>query len=528
MDKKTKIVHLLALSIGLAAGLLHSACGQSPSTQTLAGKSQFQKLLRDTDKFLKQYETERKERKQNTDKSYKLCSDSISRLKDLAVKLGAKTPEKNVWLADVLMIETKFLELNGNISSDGCEQALAIFRLALPANSPKIAEAQNKLAYLYLRSGKTSDAADLLNQSIKIMEFNKGQGAGDLAEAIEKCMQKGMSRAVEAKRITRRAARSIAKYAPDNKAARASSLYAVSLCGGDNMNIFDKSTPSEEEKALAQALALHESNGSGNSLKTAELLETQAKNEERQGKCSQAVKTYKRVVTIREKLAAENFSLLGQTYRQYSGYLIADKNFLLAETYQKKILAFFEKSPGPNDQELRTALHNIAAFYANNKKLKDATSQYERIWALQKKHNDTNVEVQEQLAKLYIAMEDYSAAERCLKTSLEMHSKSAQSKPLDDDYKAIENLLLLATVQTKQGKLSEAGNHFQQLKSTYEKNANKFGFLYFGEKFPKQFLIPYVEYLEKANKKEEANNMKGRLEALLKKEATLCLGCGRG
>lgn len=531
MDKKTEIIHLFALSIGLAAGSLHGAYGQSPSAQTVAGKSQFQKILGDTDKFLKQYENERKERKQNTDKSYKLCSDNISRLKNLAAKLGGHDPEKNIWLADVLMIETKFLELNGNISTEECKQALAIFKLTQPANSLKIAEAQNKLAYIYSRSGNISDAADLLSSSIDIMEANKGAGATPLADAIDKCMKSGFSRAVEARRITQRAARSIKKYAGNNSDALATALHAVSLCPGGNeiAKLFpnQKTEQSPQEKALEQALALQEKKGLI-SLKLAEFLETQAKNQNSYAKFDNAVKTYAKVVSMREKLAPNDINLLSRTYDTYAEFLVNAKDLTQAEAAKKKNLALFEKNPGQEQYSLCNAVSSMGSFYLSCKKFKEAAACFERLKSIQSKQKNSRPETYDQLVSIYLQQGDYQSANKILESKIELFYKDSGTKPLDEDYGMRKDILTLAMLKLKLGNIDSAGKCLNRVKEGYDKAYNKSKFLYFGDRYPKDFLILYKEFLEKAGNASEAKVMKDRLNASINAEAKICPGCGRG
>ncbi len=531
MDKKTEIIHLFALSIGLVAGSLHCAYGQSYSPQTVAGKSQFQKLLSDTDKFLKQYEIERKERKQNTDKSYKLCSDSISRLKDLAAKLGGHDPEKNIWLADVLMIETKFLELNGNISTEECKQALDIFKLTLPANSPKIAEAQNKLAYIYSRSGKTSEAADLLNSSIDIMESNKGAGATALADAINKCMRTGFSRAVEARRITQRTVRSIKKYAGSNSEALATALHAVSLCpGADEIaRLFPnkKTEQTPQEKALEQALSLQEKKGLI-SLKLAEFLETQAKTQNSQAKFDDSVKTYSKVVSMREKLAPNDINLMSRTYNTYAEFLVNAKDLAQAEAAKKKNLALFEKNPGQEQYSLCNAVSSMGSFYLNCKKLKEAAACFERLRAIQSKQKNQRPETYDQLVSIYLQQSDYQSANRILESKVELFYKDNGTKPLDQDYSLRNDIQTLAMIKLKLNKLDLAGKCLNRVKEGYDKAYNKSKFLYFGDRYPKDFLNLYRDYLDKSGNASEAKVMKDRLNAAVNAEMKVCPGCGRG
>lgn len=531
MDKKKDILRLLALSIGIAAGSMIGVPCQGAPDQNLPVKNQFQKLMQDSDKFLKIYEKERKERKSDTDKTYKLCFDSLTKSKELAEKIGAAQPEKNIWLADALMLNARFLELNGNISSSDYEQALAIRKEAFPPTSPKIAEIQNKLAYIYSRSGKVSDAADLLDSSIGIMESNKGAGATELADAIDKCMKSGFARAVEARRITHRAARAIKKYASNNSEALATSLHAVSLCPGTNemAHFFPnkKSEPSPEEKALEQALALQEKRGLI-SLKLAEFLETQARNQNSHSKFEDAAKTYSKVVSMREKLAANDIRLLSRTYDQHAEYLLNAKNFAQAEASKKKGLALFEKNQGPDPHSLNNALSSLGSFYLNAKKPKEAAATFERLRSLLKKQNSSEADVDDKLVSIYLQQKDYQNANRILESKLEAFNKDYGSKPLDQDYALRRDIQNLAMIKMKLGKLDAAGNFLNRVKDGYDRSYNKSKFLYFGDRYPKDFLILYQEYLEKSGNLSEAKVMKDRLNAAIRVEVKICPGCGRG
>ncbi len=525
-DNKSALMLALSISVGLGVGSGAGFCSPGPnppsSNISKVQESQFQKLIQETKKNLKLLEQERQARKSGSgDATYSTCRKLLDKLQEMAINSTQK--------ADVHMLQGEFLELNGNINPENFRKALTLRENAFGSNNPKVAESLNKLAFIILREGNTSEAADLLNRSIKIMEFNKGAGANDLAETLDKCMKRGMSRAIEAKRITHKAARAIAKYAGKNDTALATCLHAVSLCGGEPNYIFgqEKVPPSEEEKALAQAVKLQEKSGGKDTLKIAEFLETQAKNERARGKSVEAAKTYKRVVEIREKLSSGNVSLLSRTYDQYAEYLINANDYTQAESFRKKGLSFFEKNPGEKDHALRTALLNMSYFYQNNRKLKEAANCYERILKLQNRNDDPGVGTIDNLSKIYLQMKDYPDAERTLKASLAIRTKVANPN-IADDYEARANVLNLGMVETKLGKLDEAGKLLQQVKDSYDRSFAKTKYSFFGDKYPKDFMSAYVEYLEKAGKTSEAQALKARLEASLKKELDACLGCGRG
>ncbi|MDX2106397.1 MAG: tetratricopeptide repeat protein [Candidatus Melainabacteria bacterium] len=531
MDKKKDILRLLALSIGIAAGAFFSVPSQGAPDQNLPVKNQLQKLMQDSDRFLKVYEKEKKERKSDTNKSYKLCFDSLAKSKELAEKLGGAQPEKNVWLADALMLNARFLELNGNISASDYEQALAIRKEAFPPTSPKIAEVQNKLAYLYSRSGKVSDAADLLDSSIDIMESNKGAGATELAEAIDKCMKSGFARAVEARRITRRAARAIKKYAGNNTEALATALHAVSLCPGSNemAHLFPNkiSKPSPEETALEQALALQEKKGLI-SLKLAEFLETQARNQNSHSKFEDAAKTYSKVVLMREKLAANDVRLMSRTYDQHAEYLLNAKNIAQAEASKKKSLALYEKNPGADPHSLNNALSSLGSFYLSAHKPKEAAATFEKLRSLQKKQNMQTGDAEDKLVSIYLQQNDFQNANRILESKLELFHKDLGSKPLNLDYGVRRDVQTLGMIKMKLGNLDAAGKFLNRVKDGYDRSYNKNKFLYFGDRYPKDFLNLYQEYLEKSGNLSEAKVMKDRLNAAIFSEAKACPGCGRG
>lgn len=529
-----KTFRTLALSLGLGIGLNASIYTPSaavpPTKSSGASESQFQKLLLEASDCLRLYEKERTERKISKQDTYLLCHNALKKAQQIAEKMnGGANPDKNTNLADVLILEGKFLELSGNISAEQYKQALAIREKALGPNNPKVAEALNKLAYIYVRSGALSDAADLLERSTKIMETNKGSGANDLAESIDKCMQHGLQRAVEARRITRRVANSIKKFASNNLAAQATSLHAVSLCPNEQIFAIGQQKPptTKEDEALSQALALQEKSG-GTSLKLAEFLETQAKIQNQKWQYPEAVKSYAKVVAIREALASNNISLLSRTYNTYADLLISSKNYPQAEATKKKNLALFEKHPGRENLELSNALSNMAYFYNSNKKLKESAACYERILTIQKKLEHPSTSPYENLAKIYVQLKDYQNAERILEILVALAEADAKGKSVDDNYEVRTNILNLALVKTRLGKLDAAGKYMNRVKESYERAFNKSHILYFSEKYPKEFMIFYIEYLEKAGKTAEALTMKTKLEAALKLEATICPGCGRG
>lgn len=530
--KSTRAIPMLALSLslGICAGIFYpSFASPPPGANVSAMESQFQKLLLETKKNLSLYEKEREEHKSGPKDLYSVCNKNLDKAQEMALKLGgAGSQNKNTRLADVLMLHGNFLELSGNINPEKYEKALEIRETVFGPDHVLTAESLNKLAYIYVRSGQISNGADLLDRSIKIMEHNKGAGANDLAEALNKCMQRGMQRALEAKRITKRAARSIKKYAGTNTQAVATSLHALSKCEGERPILFgqEKAPTTEEDKALSQALALQEKNG-GASLKMAELLETQAKKEDQKGQYPEAAKTYARVVAMREKLAPTNFSLLTRTYEAHACYLLNARNFPQAEVFKKKSLALYEKNPGPDDMALTTALKNMASFYKANNKLKECAACHERILKLKQWHESHTAETMDELAKVQFQMKDYPGAEHTLEALLAYYQKSAKGQFYDDDYNARRNILTLALAKTRLGKLDAAGKYIYRVKSSYERDTKSHNF-YFGEKYPKDFMLAYIEYLDKAGKTAEALAMKTRLDAVIKKEVAACLGCGRG
>lgn len=526
-NKNKKLILALSLSLGIHVCSFELCFAAPPPKSGSSLEIQFQKQLQEARKNIKLYEKERQERK-HTD-MYSVCQKSLDKAQELALQLSsAGGKNKNTQLADVLMLQGDFLELSGNINPEHYKKALEIKQNVFGKDNVQVAEALNKLAYIYVRSGELSDACDLLEQSIKIMESNNGSGANDLAETIDKCMQRGMKRALEAKRITRRAARSIKKYAGTNNSAIATSLHAVSLCENEQPLLFgrEKPPPSEEDKALSQALAMQEKSG-GASLKLAEFLETQAKKEDQKGAYPEAAKTYAKVVTMREKLAPTNIGLLHQTYESYACFLLNARNFPQAEIIKKKSLALFEKNPGQDDTALSTALKNMASFYKSNNKLKEAANCYERMLKLKQWHESHTAETLDDLAKVQFQMKDYPGAERTLEALLAKYQKKADWRSFDNDYVARRNVLTLAIVKTRLGKLDAAGNYMTHVKDSYERDSRSHNF-YYGEKYPKDFMVAYIEYLSKAGKTSEALAMKTKLDAFIKKEADACPGCGRG
>ncbi len=520
----------LSLSLGICAGIFQPANTAPPLESNNSGmESQFQKLLLEAKKNLKHYEQEKEERKSGPKDLYSICHKNLDKVQELALRLGSGgSLNRNTRLADVLMLQGNFLELSGNINPEKYEKALAIRQSVYGANNVQTAESLNKLAYIYVRSGQLSDGADMLNRSIKIMELNKGAGANDLAEAIDKCMQRGLQRALEAKRITKRAARSIKKYAGTNTQAVATSLHALSKCEGERPILIgqEKAPVTEEDKALSQALALQEKSG-GASLKMAELFETQAKKEDQKGQFQDAAKTYSRVVALRESLAPTNFQLITHSYEAYARYLLNARNYPQAEIIKKKSLALYEKNPGHEDMGLSTALLNMASFYKANNKLKETASCYERILKLRQRHESHTAEILDKLAQVQFQMNDCPGAERTLEALLALYEKSSKGHSIDDDYIARRNILTLGLVKTRLGKLDAADRFMNRVKNSYERDS-KAHYFYYGEKYPKEFMLAYIEYLNKAGKSSEALAMKTRLDSLIKKEAQACPGCGRG
>ncbi|MBX9724708.1 MAG: hypothetical protein K2X81_25105 [Candidatus Obscuribacterales bacterium] len=517
-------INLLAL--GLSLSLSQGAPGQcSPANSK---NTQLQKLLDETRKNLKQLETDRNSPRSSSGDLSTKCHKLIDKAQELSTSINPKS-DTNKQLADVLMLKADLLELTGNIDSEPLETALKIQEKAFGPNNPKVGETLNKLAYVTLRKGEISDAADLLNRSIQIMEFNKGTGASELADALDKCMKRGFQRAIEARRITCRATRSIAKYAGKESPAMATCLHAFSLNGSEQGFVWgaDRLPPSAEETALIQALKLQEKGGK-ESLKIAEFLETLAQMQDRKGKKDDAVKTYKRVVELREKLAGENLSLLISTYNKYRDYLLQIKDTVQAEATMKKVFAFYEKHPGEEEEYLKSGHLSMGSFYKRIGKPKEAIACYERAFKLQNKHGDTNTDVLDELSKLYFQLGDYSNSERTLKIAFSTLAKKSKSARPEDDYVIRDKLLNLAITQTKLGKFDEAGKNFQRVKDSFERITDLGNFLYLGERLPKNFMIPYVEYLQKTGKTSEAQTMKTRLDAFLKKELAVCPGCGRG
>lgn len=446
------------------------------------------------------------------------ASPSINAALEAAKTFGEQDPR----VADVLMLQNIHLRSCNNFGPEECKSALKIRQNAFGAQSPKVAECLNGLAEVYTRMQKYAEAIDCYNNSLSIMEHNHGAGALQLAQSLNKSCQLGLARAGDIKRMLLKVMRSMEKISPPNQAVIAEVSSALSCA------LPVQSYPPEpltmQHEAIQKAIRIAEHSNS-NSLTLAGYLETEAKLYAERQDWTNAVKSYRRVVSIREQIASANTSLMGRTYRQMSDYLVSATKLDEAEKYAKLALAVWQKNPGDSYTNMLNALHGMVAFYSGIQQPAKEVPYYKQIVDIELKQNPKWIDSSANLGKLYMNLGQYREAEPLLKRCIAAKDENAKSYGKDyQNYDSIPYVLMAATAATRQGHLDEANGYFDRAKNFFDHS--KYGF--FADKYPKDLLEAYIEYLDKAGRQAECLAYKARLKKSMEIETRACLGCGRG
>lgn len=302
------------------------------------------------------------------------------------------------------------------------------------------------------------------------------------------------------------------------------------LPGPFNVAFLAGAAPGAEEsrtvqlESIQKAIRAAEKNNP-NSMILAGHLESEAKLYAEKQNWTDAVKTYRKAVSIREHLASGNTQVMSKTYRQMSDYLVSAKQIDEAEKYAKLALAVWQKNPGDSYTNKLNALHGMVAFYSGIQQPAKEIPYYKQIVDIEQQQNPKWIDSSANLAKLYMILGQYREAEPLLKRCIAAKDENAKSYGNDyQNYDSIPFVLMAATAATRQGHLDEANSYFDRAKNFFDHS--KYGF--FGDKYPKELLEAYIEYLDKAGRQSECLAYKARLKRSAELETRACLGCGRG
>jgi len=505
-----------ASSIGLASSPNHILIAQNNHTdkygKTETAHDDWQKIYNEA---LQQLNVESTQRERGIYSQYD-AHPYLKRALEAAQKFGEENPK----VADVLMLEGKWRELIGNVTTEEYAKALSIREKAYGTDSPKVAEALNGLGEMYVWRQKYAEATACFYRSLSIMEHNQGKGSLSLAQSLNKACERGLARAGDTKRLLLKVLHSIEQSPSHNQMAIAQILNTITYTA--QRNTYPPVPMTEQVDAAKRAIAIQERIAGITDLSLANYLESLARLYAEQGQWIEAINTYRRVISIREKGAAANSCLLSRSYDKMAEYLRSSNNIDEAEKYKKLSLAVWQRAPGDSYTNMINALNSIAYFYENIGKLDKAAPYYQEVDIIETRHNPRQSHSTEKLAKLYMQTGRYSEAEPLLKRCVTL--RSSGNKGHSHNYDCISYLEMLGIAATKQGKYTDAKSCFDQVKEYYDQS--KYAFL--GDKYPKGFLEAYIEYLQKSGQQTEYLAYKARLEKLLQREQHTCPACGMG
>lgn len=507
-----------ASTIGLLPGRFNAALfvGATPSGTSQPGnkdqhwKELYQRAVQAVDQEIKERES-----------GFYSKSNALKQIND-ALEAAKAFGEQDPRVADALMLRNKYLRACNNFGPEECTEALKIRQHAFGAQSPKVAETLNGLAEVYAHTQKYAEAIDSYNTSLSIMEHNHGAGALQLAQSLNKSCHRGLAGAGDIKRMLLRVLRSIEKISPANQAAIAEVSSALSC--GQPISSYPPDPLTSQHEAIERAIQIAEKSNP-NSLVLAEYLESEARLYAASQDWTNAVKSYRKVVSIREQLASANCGLMSRTYRQMSDYLVSAKKIDEAEKYAKQAFSVWQKNPGDSYINMLNALHGIVAFYSGIQQPAKEIPYYKQIIDIDLKQNRHRTDSAAQLAKLYMTLGQYSDAEPLLKICVTELDDSAKSHGTNyRNYDPIPFVLMLATAATQQRHFDEAKGYFERVKNYFDHEK----YSYYGDKYPKDLLQAYTEYLLKSGQMLEYAGYKARLEKQTLIETRACPGCGMG
>jgi hypothetical protein len=431
-------------------------------------------------------------------------------------------------VADVQMLWGQYKTAVSNFTTEHYLQALAIREKKFGPDSVQVEEVLARLAPVYTRMGKPSEATDAISRASEIVARNKGQGAAYLADGFEQAVQNGLVRAGDTTRLARRVLKQMHQCLPASDPSIPQFTHVLALCEMDKPQGNPFSTAAEDPaiNTLKEAIAAQEKTG-GNKLQLASMYESLAKRQSQSGKPGEAAKTYESVVKLRDLAAKDDLHLLSKTYDTMAEYLRSMQQISQAEEYKKRALAIWERQPGQYNLNLRNGLNSMASFYRSTGQLPKAASVFERLVPLELEHSPANTRAIEEVAKTYIDANDFAKAEPWLKKWYAMRQASRPPSINDsNDGGILQVSELLLQVETKLAKLDEAGKYANVVKDFYDHQDKKFAM--FGEIYPERFLDLYTAYLLKAGHTSEYAAYSARLAALRERMRQACLGCGRG
>lgn len=302
------------------------------------------------------------------------------------------------------------------------------------------------------------------------------------------------------------------------------------LSGPFNVVLLAGAAPSREEPFAVQFEAIQKEiqiaeQRDPNGLNLAECLEKEAKLYAKQYDWTNVVNSYKRVVSIRERSALANCSLMSKTYRQLSDYLVRLGKVDEAEKYAKLAFDVWEKNPGSSQVNLLNALHGMVSFYSSIQQPAKEIPYYKQIVDIDLKQNRKRTDSAAELGKLYMTLAQYSEAEPLLKICVLELDDSAKSYGKDyRSYDPIPFVLMLATAATRQQHFDEAKGYFERVKDYFDHEK----YSYHGDKYPRDVLRAYTEYLLKSGQLFEYAAYRVRLEKQNLTETRSCPACGMG
>jgi len=188
-------------------------------------------------------------------------------------------------------------------------------------------------------------------------------------------------------------------------------------------------------------------------------------------------------------------------------------------------LAVAEKSPGPDNEKLISALRTLAAVYRKSDRDK-MTVYLKRAVDLDSKNGHAS-KYAGQLGLCYFETNDYAHAEPYLKLWLKQveddHNPDAAGST---NYSQITPLLYLAQNAMGLGKLKDAGVYFDRMRTLHDKAQRNYGS---GVVYPPNFLNSYTGYLEKTGQTARAQEWRAYTTKLSQRKVkAYCDNCGRG
>ncbi|PWU03047.1 MAG: hypothetical protein C5B53_00955, partial [Candidatus Melainabacteria bacterium] len=228
-----------------------------------------------------------------------------------------------------------------------------------------------------------------------------------------------------------------------------------------------------------------------NGLALIECLENEAKLYANQYDWANAEKAYRRVVSIRERFAIANYSLMADTYGQMSEYLLSLGKFDEAEKYARLAFANRQKETGFSKVNLLGELERMAGFYARTNQPDKAIPYYKEMVDIDQS-NRMGSDAAAHLGVYCMNLGRYSEAEPFLKLYVAQLDDRYGAHGKDfSNYEPIPFVLMLAKVATLQRHFDEAKPYFERVKGYYDHQKHT----YCGDRYPEDVLQAYTQYL---------------------------------